>query len=429
MSCCVRTKRGAFDYARETTYGDGGGGNPSYNTTRIKDIDVGDMGKAYEAANDIVAVDIEDQGRFVDQPSTLKVTTEMHGVISVDPDTKVADPGGLSGHWPTDVISAALGPVRYSGMGVIKTGSTATVVKLDTGGGATFDGGDLLWTYDANDNLMMGRVKSVSTDDLTMTWALPATPKTGAVAVGGHHIPKTATVGSIACRWQGENYDDSRYWDGVALEALSLKAEPRKLVDLVASLYAAQVRGPQFDDDHAALTQPTYSFPVPIQALGGGLQIVPITAGTYGTPITVQGGFEIEFGLENSAVDGVWGSNPNGVAGYCNLGRKIRIKLQPCFKQPGTPGSGAAGEGAYWHSAFEDGSTFGLAGWIGVGMNAFGFVAPVSFQVVYPKDADQSGRLVLDLEFGLGSYTGDGGTGEGKDASFVCGFPAGTVAP
>ena len=430
---CTRSNRGVFKYAAETTYGDGGGAVPTYYTARLSEPpDTGDLGVTAQQLTDVMATDLEGDIIRVPTPSSMGIKRVLRALQTVVPATEYAVATQFVGHLDSDLIAQTLGGFEHGGFGTVTgAASTTTSVVLDTGGGATFDGGSIIRVVSTTGRIAFGLVKSVSTDTLTLHWALPFIPATGSLCLGGRLLFKSEPAGSFGAVWEGENLDDVRRGIGAQINSLKLTGEENTLMTLEASLFIAKYDAMVSGTDHGGIVDAAESFPTPIQARDGGLWIVPYTVGTntYGTPIRVQGGIELDLGVEAAPVTGVHGDAPNGVAGQCVIRRKARLTCSaPVCANYVTGQSPAAGEGNYWQSAFAAGSKFGVIYWAGSGYGNVCCVIPCASLVDEPKQADKDGRAVIPLTFKEEVFAGDSGAGAPKNSTLRILFPAGTVA-
>jgi hypothetical protein len=430
MGCCVRHERGLLAYAAETTYGDGAGGTYTHGVA-ARMPDWGTLGREYQRAEDVRATDISQRGYPVRRAGSLKTTIDNRGITAVTAGDEYAAAGPLVGHAPSDWLLQAIGGYDHGGYGVADAGGTTTTIKLASGDG-TFDGGMLVGCYDAAGNWMVGRVKSKGGVTLTLHWAMPAEPATGSKVLGGRLLYKDAPQGSLAMQWLGENLDDERLADGCVPSMLKLAFPPVDRSTLEAEFFAARMRGMVHDNEHAALAEWTDPHPYPIQGYDGGLYAIPIAAGpAYGTPIRLQGGFELDLGIEHAPIGGIHGDQPNGYAGACVLRRNIRFRATAeCFRNYASGGHPANGEGTYWLDAYDNQTEFGLIGWAGAEQSCCAACVMTAVLASPPMPQNTDGRSTLLLEFEeRPNKIADSGAHAAKDASVEVLWVAAAVAP
>lgn len=431
---CTRHNRGVFEYAAETTYGDGGGAVPTYHRARLAEIpDDGTLGVESMALEDVTATDIEGDIIRVPGPGTRKITRYLRALQTVAPDSEYTGSDAYIGHLDSDVIKLAMGIDVRGGYGIVQTGTTASSIVLATGEGATFDSGYMVRVVSSAGLTAYGAVKSVSTDTLTLHWALPFIPATGTKVLGGRLLAKGEPTGSLSSRWLGENLDDIRLARGHKVSSLKLTAEENKLLKLEAELFVAKFDDVVSGSDHGGLTEAAETYPTPIQARDGGLYAIPYTpaTGVYGTPIKLMGGCEIDLGIELASVTGVHGSDPNGISDACVIRRKARINCTaPAFINYATGGSPSAGQGAYWQSAFQTHSQFAVIYWSGTGYGQVMWCMMAASLAAEPMPADREGRSIIPLSFKEEPFDADAsGSSDSENVCLRVMFPAGDVTP
>jgi hypothetical protein len=432
---CTRHNRGVFEYAVETTYGDGGGAVPTYFRARLAEIpDDGTLGVESMMLEDVTATDIEGDVIRVPGPGTRKISRYLRALQTVAPDATYSESDAFIGHLDSDVIALAMGIDVRGGYGVVQAaGTSTTAIVLDTGQGASFDAGSLVRVVSATGLTAYGAVKSVSTDTLTLHWDLPFTPATGSKVLGGRLLAKGEPTGSLSSRWLGENLDDIRKALGHKVSSLKLTAEENKLLKLDAELFVAKYEDVVSGGDHGGLTEQAEDFPTPIQARDGGLYAIPYTpsTGTYGTPIKLMGGCELDLGIELAPVTGVHGSDPNGISDACIIRRKARLTCTaPSFINYLTGDTPGPGVGAYWQSAFQAGTQFAVIYWSGSGYGQVCWCMMAATLASEPMPADREGRSIIPLVFKEAPFDADGTNG--NDAMDVCLrvlFPIGDITP
>lgn len=431
MGCCTRFDRLLLRYDAEASYGAGSTNWATAYRVAARVPDFGSLGEEFQRSEDVTATDTPIKGYNVRRSGSVKTTIDVRGIMLATPDTEYTG-SGLIGHAPSDFALAALGSDYGGGFGTVQAGTTTTAVKLASNGEAsTFSGGMLMYCQDANGNGMYGRVKSVATDTVTLHWALPAIPATNSLALGGRLLFKSEPQGSLALQMLGDNLDDTRTALGCFPQSLKIMVPPQDRATMELDFFAAAMEGMELDDEHAALTEFSDPYPYPIQGYDGGLWAIPITSGTCGTPIRMQGGWEFDPGIELKPIQGVHGDQPNGVAGTCVIRRSGRITVNgECFRNYTSGGHPVAGEGAYWRDAYRNGTEFAIVASAGGGMNSVCCHLGTAVLVEPPMPSNQDGRSVLNLVFEERPLAiTDAGSGDAKSNTMCVLFPAGDITP
>jgi len=431
MGCCVRTARGLLQYDDEASFGDGIGAAKRV-AARLPDF--GTVGREYQRSEDVTATDIPIRGFPVSRSGSIKTTVDMRGLLLGTVPVATYAGAAVVGHGCSDFLYGAMGGYVAGGYGeVIQPGTTTTEITMTAPQAATFAGGSLLQVAGATTGMMMvGRVKSVAAAVVTLHWALPEIPETGAPVIGGRLFYKTDPSVSYGVEWCGENLDDTRSAVGCVVDSMSIKCPPLEKATMEVGFFASKfdLMTDNNEASHTALTEWTDPYPYPMQGYDGGLWAIPYTVSgnVYGTPIRIQGGFELDLGMEMSPVQGVHGDQPNGVAGVCVSRRSAVLRATAeCFRNYTSGGVPSAGEGAYWMDAFNDQTEYAVIGWVGQGYNQFAANIPRAVLRAHPMPQDSNGRATLVLEFEECNFTGDDAGGNQANSSLTCLFTVGAI--
>jgi hypothetical protein len=402
--------------------------------TRVNEIAFGDLGRETRASEEITSSDVNAPSQVITKPDSVTLSKDIQPLITAEPDTAPATISGESEHLVLDIARIAFGVTHSDGIGVVGSGTTTSIV-LGTGEGANWQAGMCGFvksTAATGSYPMMFRVKEVTSDTLALSWAMPAAPLVGGTVLGTSGAYKGAPAAdTLALLWEGENLDHSVRAKLGKPAAFSIDCQPRQIPKMSATISAAGIDDPVFDTDHGGIAEVVDAFPFPLQTQGGGYQVVPLTVSTqvHGTPILALGVAKLDLGIIQSLIYGVWGNVPNGVASHCISRRNVTVEAKLCFANYAVGGTPAAGEGAYFYSAYKSGAQFGLMFWWGSWPSMIGFCVPAAQITAAPAPEDQEGRAVLPLTFEERSYTGDdtGATTSNCGACLV--FADGTVAP
>lgn len=421
-----RSKRGAIWGESETAFGAGGAGSPTYLKTKEFSAPIG---LEYAPGDDITQKDVEDIGSILYKPGELTLKMGMHPQQSAWP---TGAPVEGENNPIVGLLEGVLGTVFDGGYGVTHTtGNSTTVLAFPTGEGVDtptemgFVPGEFVFVRNANGTNIVGANVVKTVDDVlnkvTLRSPLPAIPGSQAIVYGGYTVAKLpmTTVPSYEFIVSGEGAFDHQHLFGCCCKSLSIEAPHGGLATLSATYSCAAPTPPVAGENGGAPDNQTYSYPETPQVLFGGLYLHDATGA--GTTYKLEGGVNIDLGVELQPVEGVHGVDPNGIAGYCLTARTIRVKLQPAYTS----------NALYALFASPPSAGLTVTGWWGRGAQVWAFQIPNAILVSPPKKADKNGISMLEVEFGCAAYAGDTGTFDDADAGnkpFCIGVLAGAVS-
>jgi hypothetical protein len=414
-----KTKQGALFIGEEATFGAGVAEN-DLDYIEVSEVNFGTLANEWRDADVLTQQDTDDNGMIARIPGERGFSFPMCGVQSVVPDEELTDPAPL---YPPQVklLAGVLGNPVVGGFGTAKAQSTTTLLKLDTGEGATFAVGQLVWVRKASGRVMLSRVKTISTDDLTVSPALPVAAAEGDLVIGGYSHAKTSgPVPSFELCYKGAAPTDVRRALGCVVSQATITAEPRGYPKMDLTFKSALGYDPDDCVAQGYAGEPgaqAWSYPAISQVIDGGLYVYSGTS-----LIKLDGTLTLDFGIELVSNDGFSQDDPNGIREWVQVARRIRIKVNPAYRNNDLL------------AAFKNpNAVFQLVGWWGTGVGTFGFVVPAAVLVAPANLVDRDGYLAQELEFGCKAYTGDTDPGELEpptyNAPFVCGYLAGDVTP
>ena len=396
-----RTKRGALFIGEETAFGDGAAA-----LTYIKTKEVGfPAGMEYAPSDDIVQEDVEDQGTVLYGPGDVTFKMGLHPVKgSTWPTAKPV----LGSKPPISLpLEAIMGGVLAGGYGVLTAGSTTTVLQFDpydpvgVPSVMGFVVGEPVYVRTSGAENVLGVNVAKDVDDINFTVTLrsplPSAPATGAIVYGGYCWPKlsSAASSSYELQFEGEAVTDVRQSLGGFAGQASIAAPQRGKAELSMTFHCAEPVPLDVAEAGGNPGVQAYAYPDAAQVIAGGLYLWD---GTNNHKLT--GGIDIDFGVESVPVEGIHGTDPNGIAAYVMIMRTIRVKVNP----------------AYVDNKLIDlfrnpKAVQVLTGWFGRGPRVWMFQLPQTIMTMAPTLGDQSGVIIHPLEFGAAAYTGDTGTG------------------
>lgn len=400
-----RTKRGALFIGEETSFGAG-----SAALEYIKTKEVGfPAGMEYSPADDIVQEDTEDQGTVLYGPGDVTFKMGLHPVKgSTWPTAKPV----LGSKPPISLpLEAIMGGVKAGGYGVLVAGSTTTVLKFDPDGDTPtvmgFVEGEPVYVRTAAAANVLGVNVAKDVDDVAFTVTLrsplPSAPAVSAIVYGGYCWPKlsSAISTSYELKFLGEASTDVRQSLGCFAGAGALAAPHRGKGELSLTFHSAQPVPLDVAEAGGSPAVQAYSYPDAAQVIAGGLYLWD---GSSNHKLT--GGIDIDFGVESVPVEGVHGTDPNGIVAYVMIMRTIRVKVDPAYV-----------DNALINLFQNPADVQVLTGWFGRGPRVWMFQLPQTIMTLAPTFGDKAGVIIHPLEFGAAAYTGDTGTGGASDAA------------
>lgn len=413
-------KRGEPQIGKETTFG---AGASELKTMRLEECTI-PLGREYQTGNDIKQDDSRDPGTWLNVAGDITIKGSLHPQQNVWPTGASVD----SDIAPVTIpFEACLGEGKRGGYGVLAGSSTTTLLKFPTTEGADtpsemgFVPGEMIYVRAAGANNILGCNVIKSVDDvantITLRSPLPSAPLTGAIVYGGYSLPKQdmTTLEGYEIKHLGSAAFDVRRGLGCTIKSLKVDAPyGAKTATFDATFWAALLVPPTASETGGAPSVASYPYPEGAQVANGGIWVWDGT-----TNHKIEGGFSLDFGVKNSPIGGIHGTDPNGYSGAVLTGRDITLEVQP----------------AYTGNTYLDWMDTAPAAcvvtfWWGKGAQVIGGQIPAAILVDTPADGTDGEAKTLVLKFGDGSYTGDTGTFDGQDAgnkSFVMGWLAGEV--
>jgi hypothetical protein len=399
MGTWYRSKRGALLIGESASWG-----QPAAAQNYIKTKEVTTpAGEEYRPGDDITQKDAEDIGAQLLAPGDLSFKMGLHPWSSTWPTAKP-----ILGAAPpiSHPLKAILGGVFAGGYGVTSSGNTTTVLQFSAYGVTPtvmgFVRGQGVFVRDSGATNVLGFNVIKDLDDLaftiTLRHPLPSAPGNAAVVYGAYSWPKlpTATPQDYQITWLGEAASDKCDCYGCVAGSGSIAAPFRGVAELSVGFHCAQPIPMVLGESGGNPAVQTYDYPDASQVIAGGLYLWD-----GASLLKLNGGANIDFGVESTPVDGINGVDPNGIAGYVMTARKIRIKLDEHLYH---------GANTLFDYFRNPPATSMLTGWWGRGPAAWGFQIPACMLVNPPAKGDKDGALLSKLEFGAAEYTGDTGS-------------------
>jgi len=399
-----------------------------------------------KSGNDVTIGDDEDRGVHLRNPASITVKSQFHPICRLFP-TSEFDMDNDPIPPDSSALYASLGGVVVGKKTLTAAGSTASMIQLAEDAyiatpSESFPPGSMLVVHSASNQrsnvLAAARVKSV--DDVlrqvTLTAPLPplaCNPPTVTLAAGlvvhgilsfyKKPLPSAITVGMER---KGEKEFDMKRAIGAVPSSCKIEFPNDDTASITFSFNAAKIFSPKELDAAGELGVPVdeaFPFPDAPQAFCGGLwAYIKTSTAEVNTP--VHGSFSIDLGIEANPLRGCHDTDPNGVAGWSVIARKIRVSMTPFYV-------GSVPFGLY-DPEENDIEQFTVTGWAGPRGECFAFCVPAAELQSNLDEGDSGGDKTLDLVVSAGQWLGDGDgetdyeDDESGNKPFVCGWLAGS---
>ncbi len=384
-----RSKWHSVHVGSETTFGGGCANDETHPLIYLRTREFKQpTGRDVVANSYGAATDAEDAVTPILAPGDVEfkmdLTRALASFPTAAPDSAAAPP------WIDTLGYGGLGAIPTAGgYGVLDGISTSTVLQFDIYGDTPatmgFAVGQAVYvrTADAAQILGASMITAVSNTVFTVTVSppLPSAPATGSTVYGGHDLMLStlADQPSVEIEHKGEAaYNHQRNY-GCSVSKCVISAPAKGLAEIQVGFRSA---APTPLNTGGAATTQTWTWGDGIQTFGGGLYLYDGS-----TSHKILGGLNIDFGLGQTELPGVHGTDPNGIAGFVRSKFAPRIKIEPSYV------SNALRD--LFHAPT---TTMSLQFWAGTGAASWCVIVPAVRVATPPVPTDREGVLDIPME-------------------------------
>lgn len=398
MSTQPRMRIGAVVMGPEASFGAGATETYYY---RARDISY-PIGRTIEGGENLVQRDAQDRPSVLRDPGELEFTMDVYPAASAWPE----GPGSREERSPlTEMCATMLGMQNARSIyAVCGGGSSTTVIQLDPYGDSPANcgiaEGDPVWFRASGADRVLGfnTVQSIDNGNkrITLVSPLPSAPSAGCEIYGSYYASLEDGYDLVTCGvdFLGDKAYNKQANKGVAFSNAVISFPFRKLASVKFTGKAALPIPPTAAESGGSPAQQAW-------ALGNGSQV--IDGGIYlwdgSTNHKIEGGGELDLGINVVERPGINGVDPNGIAGYDRENVNPTVKLQPNYLS-----------NALFTLADSEASDLVLTVWWGRGPRVVGFQIPAVYFKKFPERTDRDGLVDLSIELGMLPYSGHSGT-------------------
>jgi hypothetical protein len=368
-------------------------------------------------------LDLVDRPYVLREPGTVEFETGVFPAQSAWPtgDPSAWDPA--TGNPTNLLLSAFLGDVHEQVYLGATTGvSTATVLAFDAyeAAIANLEIGAPIFVRAADADSVLGAncVQSVdyAAGTVTLRSPLPSAPAVGSLVYGCYWnalCPKSTVQDFEITRLGSGNYNRQQNL-GCAVSKCVILAPFRKQAMMQMAFLAANPIPPAAAESGGEPTVQTWAWGEAVEVLCGGIYLWDGV-----TNHKIQGGIELDFGINLVENPGIHGVDPNGVDSFTLEKRQPVAKIQPNYLS-----------NDLFTLADTQPTTLVLTAWFGRGARCVMFQFPGAIVQKWPEYTGRDGVVDLSIEIGASGYTGDTGDAGADDAvdkGMVFGVLAGEV--
>lgn len=399
MSTQPRMRVGALLIGPEATFGAGSNSLTYYRAREISQP----VGRKIEGGENLVQRDAQDRPSVLREPGDMEFTMDVYPAASDWPTGPASSDEARSA--TTELLGVMLGQQCIGELfATCGAGSTTRVIQLDPYGDTPADAGivegDPVWFRASGADRVLGfnTVQSIDNGNkrITLVSPLPSAPASGCEIYGS--VYSALNDGFDLVSAQADVVGDKTYNrqsnKGVVLSNAVLSFPFRQLASIKYSAKVALPIPPTAAESGGSPAQQVWADGNGSQVIDGGIYLWDGT-----NNVKIEGGGELDFGVNVVERPGINGVDPNGIAGYDRENVNPVVKLQPNYLS-----------NAFYTLADSETSNLVLTVWWGRGARVVGFQIPAVYFKKFPERTDRDGLVDLSIELGMLPYSGHSGT-------------------